>query len=80
MRKNSLLKYLWPPCNLEWKNIKIGDVMKLKYFKVTNYVWLNLKKIQTSRISKKFSWISAKCKVVKVIDSYCVELDTPSVI
>ena len=47
-------------------------------FKVGDRVWLNLKNIQTPQLSKKLSWINAKYKVTKVIDSHSVELDTPS--
>lgn len=45
-------------------------------FKLGNHVWLNLKNIQTSQLSKKVSWINPKYKVTKVINSHSVELDT----
>ncbi|KAI0993504.1 hypothetical protein K3495_g14680 [Podosphaera aphanis] len=41
-------------------------------------VWLNLKNIQTPKLSKNLSWSNAKYQVTKVIDSHCVELNTPS--
>ncbi|KAI0992594.1 hypothetical protein K3495_g15591 [Podosphaera aphanis] len=47
-------------------------------FKVGDRVWLNLRNIQTPQLSKKLSWINAKYQVTKVIDSHCVELNTPS--
>ncbi|KAI0995999.1 hypothetical protein K3495_g12181, partial [Podosphaera aphanis] len=47
-------------------------------FKVGDQVWLNLRNIQTPQLSKKLSWITAKYKVTKVIDSHCVELNSPS--
>lgn len=47
-------------------------------FKVGDRVWLNLKHIQTPKLSKKLSWINAKYQITKVIDSHTVQLNTPS--
>ncbi|POS85376.1 hypothetical protein EPUL_001555 [Erysiphe pulchra] len=51
---------------------------EVEVFKEGDRVWLDLKNIQTPQLSKKLSWINAKYKVAKIIDSHCVELDTPS--
>ncbi|KAI1007829.1 hypothetical protein K3495_g399 [Podosphaera aphanis] len=41
-------------------------------------VWLNLINIETPQLSKKLAWMNAKYKVIKVVDSHSVELNTPS--
>ena len=47
-------------------------------FKVGDRVWLSLKNISTPQPSKKFAWLHAKYKVVKIISPHVVELDIPS--
>ena len=47
-------------------------------FKEGDRVWLNLKNIATPRPSKKFAWLHAKYKIVKVVSPHVVELDIPS--
>ncbi|KAI0997599.1 hypothetical protein K3495_g10589 [Podosphaera aphanis] len=46
-------------------------------FQVGDFAWLNLKNIPTPRPSKKFAWLHAKYRVVKIISPHVVELDVP---
>ncbi|KAI0992660.1 hypothetical protein K3495_g15525 [Podosphaera aphanis] len=59
----------------EYANKKRNEA---EIFRVGDKVWLNLKNIQTPQLSKKLSWTNAKYQVTKVVDSHCVELNTPS--
>ncbi|KAI1000740.1 hypothetical protein K3495_g7457 [Podosphaera aphanis] len=47
-------------------------------FKEGDRVWLNLKNVETPRLSKKLAWLHNKYRVVKVISSHVVELDVPT--
>ena len=38
-------------------------------------VWLNLKNIRTTRLSKKFDWKNSKFQITRVRDTHFVELD-----
>jgi hypothetical protein len=46
-------------------------------YKVGDWVWLNLKNVQTNRTSKKLDWKNQKFQVSRVRDPYWVELDVP---
>jgi hypothetical protein len=46
-------------------------------YQVGDWVWLNLKNVQTSRTSKKLDWKNAKFQVSRVRDPYWVELEVP---
>ena len=46
-------------------------------FNEGDLVWLNLKNISTPRPSKKFDWVHAKYRIVKIISPHVVELDIP---
>ena len=46
-------------------------------YQVGDWVWLNLKNVQTTRKSKKFDWKNGKFQVARVRDPYWVELDVP---
>jgi hypothetical protein len=47
-------------------------------YKVGDKVWLNLKNVQTSRLSKKLDYKNTKFTIIKVINSYSYWLSTPS--
>lgn len=47
-------------------------------FQVGDFAWLNLKDIPTPRPSKKFAWLHAEYRVVKIISPHVVELDIPT--
>jgi hypothetical protein len=46
-------------------------------YQVGDWVWLNLKNVQTTRTSKKLDWKSRKFQVARVRDPYWVELEVP---
>jgi hypothetical protein len=46
-------------------------------YQVGDWVWLNLRNVQTSRTSKKLDWKNAKFQVSRVRDPYWVELEVP---
>ena len=46
-------------------------------YQVGDWVWLNLKNVQTNRPSKKLDWKNGKFQVARVRDPYWVELDVP---
>jgi hypothetical protein len=46
-------------------------------YKVGDWVWLNLRNVQTNRASKKLDWKNRKFQVSRVRDPYWVELDVP---
>ncbi|KAI0992141.1 hypothetical protein K3495_g16045, partial [Podosphaera aphanis] len=47
-------------------------------FREGDLVWLTLRNIETPQLSKKLAWMNAKYKVIKVVDSHLVELNTPT--
>lgn len=47
-------------------------------YRKVDHVWLKLKNIQTSQLSKKLSWVNAKYRVTRVISPHVVELDVLS--
>ncbi|KAI0994130.1 hypothetical protein K3495_g14053 [Podosphaera aphanis] len=47
-------------------------------FREGGLVWLTLRNIETLQLSKKLAWMNAKYKVIKVVDSHSVELNTPT--
>jgi hypothetical protein len=46
-------------------------------YKSGDMVWLDLRNIRTSRISKKFDWIHGRYRIVKKISSHAYELNVP---